>query len=44
MVKKYVKPDIRIYLGLDKDVILTSGDGYEDDPWADGFGGESWEL
>ena len=39
MKKEYEMP--MATLDIDSsDVIMVSGDGYEDDPWSEGFGGE----
>lgn len=41
MKKTYEQLKLELYLFPDEDVIKTSGDGYEEDPWGDGiFGGE----
>ena len=37
MKRKYEIPLLEIY--PISDVIVLSGDGYENDPWSDGFGG-----
>ncbi len=37
MKKKYKIPLLEIY--LISDVIVLSGDGFENDPWSEGFGG-----
>ena len=40
MEKTYEQLKLEIYYFSNDDVITASGDGYEDDPWAEGiFGG-----
>lgn len=39
MKKKYGTPLLEIY--PISDVIVLSGDGFESDPWSEGFGGVS---
>ena len=39
MEKPYEQPNLVISLLADNDVITASGDGYVEDPWAEGFGG-----
>lgn len=41
MKKTYTKPYLGLKrLSLTSDIITMSGDGYADDPWSEGFGGE----
>lgn len=39
MKNPYEQPNLTISLFSSEDVIRTSGDGYEKDPWDEGFGG-----
>ena len=40
MEKNYEQLRVEICLFPSEDVIKTSGDGFIDDPWDDGFGGD----
>ena len=40
MARKYERPELKIDFRLNGDVIFMSGDGYVNDPWSEGLGGE----
>ena len=39
MEKQYEQLKLEILFFCDEDVLTLSGDGYEDDPWVEGFFG-----
>ena len=40
MKKRYQRPKLQLFVNELLDFIIMSGDGYADDPWSEGFGGE----